>query len=103
MAFVSNSSPSEDNQSSSEIDLNIINTEDEMCIDTTKWTPAKWKKLQHMTEFHEEYQRIFGKKASIHTIMKKRISYMNPLSQILYVKKKCKMLMWTPMKLLLNI
>ena len=44
MAFVSNSSPSEDNQSSSETDLNIINTEDEMCIDITKWTPAKWKK-----------------------------------------------------------
>ena len=34
MAFVSNSSPSED-KSSSETDLNIINTEDEMCTDTT--------------------------------------------------------------------
>ena len=65
MAFVSNSSPSKDNQSSSE-------------TDTTKWTPAKWKKLQHMTKFHEEYQRIFGEKASIHTIMKRRISHMNP-------------------------
>ena len=31
-----------------------------------------------MTEFHEEYQRIFGGKASICTIMKKRISHMNP-------------------------
>ena len=31
-----------------------------------------------MTKFHEEYQRIFGEKASIHTIMKKRISHMNP-------------------------
>ena len=78
MAFVSNSSPSEDNQSSSETDLNIINTEDEMCIDTTKWTPAKWKKLQHMTKFYEEYQWIFGEKASICTIMKRRISHMNP-------------------------
>ena len=36
MAFFSNSSPSGDNQSSSETDLNIINTEDEMCTDTTK-------------------------------------------------------------------
>ena len=31
-----------------------------------------------MTEFHEEYQQIFGERASIHTIMKKRISHMNP-------------------------
>ena len=78
MAFVSNSSPSEDNQSSLGTDLNIINTEDEMHIDTTNWTPAKWKKLQHMTKFHEEYQQIFGERASICTIMKKRISHMNP-------------------------
>ena len=71
MAFVSNPSPSEDSQSSSGTDLNIINTEDEVHIDTTNWTPAKRKKLQHMTEFHEDYQQIFGEKASIHTIMKK--------------------------------
>ena len=31
-----------------------------------------------MTEFHEDYQRIFGEKASIHTVMKRRISHMNP-------------------------
>ena len=31
-----------------------------------------------MTEFHEEYQQIFGEKASIHTIMKRRILHMNP-------------------------
>ena len=78
MAFVSNPSPSEDSQSSSGTDLNIVNTEDEMHIDTTNWTLAKRKKLRHMTEFHEEYQWIFGEKASIHTIMKRRISYMNP-------------------------
>ena len=59
-------------------DLSNINTDDEKHIDTTAWTPAKQKKLQHMTEFHEEYQQIFGEKASIHTIMKKRISHMNP-------------------------
>ena len=79
MAFVSNPSPSEDSQSSLRTDLSIINTEDEMHIDTTNWTQAERKKLQHMTEFHEEYQWIFGKKASIHTIMKRRrISHMNP-------------------------
>ena len=60
MAFVSNPSPSEDSQSSSGTDLNIINTEDEMHIDTTNWAPAKRKMLQHITEFHEEYQLIFG-------------------------------------------
>ena len=79
MAFVSNPSSSEDNQGSSGTDLSIINTEDEKHIDTTNWTPAKWKKLQHMTEFHEEYQQILGERASICTIMKRRISHMNPL------------------------
>ena len=74
MASASNSSPSK-GKSSSETDLNIINTEDEMCTDTTNWTSAKWKKLQHMTEFLEEYQRIFSEKASICTIMKRRISH----------------------------
>ena len=78
MAFVSKPSSSEDNQNSSGTDLSIINTEDEMHIDTTTWTLAKWEKLQHMTKFHEEYQQIFGERASICTIMKKRISHMNP-------------------------
>ena len=78
MAFVSNPSVSEDSQSSSGTDLNIVNTEDKMHIDTTNWTLNKRKKLQHMAEFHEDYQWIFGEKASIHTIMKKRISHMNP-------------------------
>ena len=77
MAFASSSSSSEDNQSSG-TDLSIINTEDEKHIAMTNWTPAKWKKLQHMYEFHEEYQWIFGEKASIRTIMKRRISHMNP-------------------------
>ena len=55
MAFVSIPSSSEDNQSSSGTDLSIINTEDKH-IDTTNWTPAKQKKLQHMSKIHEEYQ-----------------------------------------------
>ena len=37
MAFVSNSSPSEDNTSGT--DLSNIHTEDEEHIDTTMWTP----------------------------------------------------------------
>ena len=76
MAFVSNSSPSEDNNSGT--DLSNIHMEDEEHIDTTTWMPTKRKKLQHMVEFHEEYQCVFGEKASIHTIMKNRITHMNP-------------------------
>ena len=49
-----------------------------MHVDITNWTPTKKKKLQHMTKLHEEYQWIFGEKASIHTKMKRRISHMNP-------------------------
>ena len=52
--------------------------EDEEQVNTTDWTPSKQKKLQHMVEFHEEYQPVFGEKASICTIMKNRISHMNP-------------------------
>ena len=76
MASDSNSSPSEDITSGT--DLSIIHTEDEEQIDTMDWTPAKRKKLQHMVEFHEEYQHVFGEKASICTIMKNRITHMNP-------------------------
>ena len=75
MATTVNPSPSEDNYLGT--DLSNILTEDEERIDTTNWAPAKHKKLQHMKEFHEEYQCVFGKKASIWTIMKNRISHMN--------------------------
>ena len=100
MATNTISSPSEDNSSGT--DLSNIHTEDEEQIDTTNWMPAKHKKLQHMKEFHEEYQCVFGKKASIHTIMKNRITHMNPLCKIPFVEKKCKMQHWIKM-LLLNI
>ena len=76
MATNTNPSPSEDNSSGT--DISNICTEDEEQIDTTDWTPAKCKKLQHMKEFHEEYQCVFGQKASICTIMKNRITHMNP-------------------------
>ena len=76
MASNTNPSPSEDNTSGT--DLSNIHTEDEEQIDTTDWMPAKCKKLQHMVEFHEEYQCVFGEKASICTIMKNRITHMNP-------------------------
>ena len=59
-------------------DLEEINTEDELATDTSKWSDKERKKLQHMTEFHKEYQRVFGDRASLHTIIRKRIAHMNP-------------------------
>ena len=71
-------STSEDSQTNSDTDLSIINMEDEMNTDVSSWTDAERKKLQHMTEFQQEYQRVFGECASLHTIIKKRITHMNP-------------------------
>ena len=49
-------STSEANQTNSDTNLSVINTEDEMNTDVSSWTEAERKKLQHMTEFHQEYQ-----------------------------------------------
>ena len=59
-------------------DLEEINTEDELSTDISQWSDKERKKLQHMTEFHKEYQRVFGNKASLRTIIKKRMAHMNP-------------------------
>ena len=78
-AVLSTSSIMSDNsQNNSDTDLSLINTEDELHTDLSTLTTSERKKLQHMTAFHEEYQQIFREKASIHTIMKWRISHMNP-------------------------
>ena len=80
MATISNTSAittSKDSQIDSETDLND-NMEDKIQTDTSNWTLAEKKKLQHMTDFHTEYQKIFGEKASFRMIMKRRISHMNP-------------------------
>ena len=58
MATISNTSSitaSEDSQNDLETDLNN-NTEDKMQTDTSNWTLAEKKKLQHMIDFHTEYQ-----------------------------------------------
>ena len=78
IAMASNSNPSASEDNTSRTYLSIIPTEDEKQIDTTDWTLAKCKKLQDMKEFHEEYQHVFGERASICTIMKNRITHMNP-------------------------
>ena len=78
-AVPSTSSITSDNSGNdSDTDLSLINMEDELHTDLSTWTSSKRKKLQHMTAFHKEFQRIIGEKASIHTIMKQRISHMNP-------------------------
>ena len=66
----------EDTQTSG-TDLEEINTEEELATDTSKWSEKESKKLQHMTEFHEKYQRVFGNRASLHSIIRKRIAHMN--------------------------
>ena len=76
MASNSNLSSPEDNTSGT--DLSNIHTEEEEQIDTADWMPAKCKKLQHMVEFHEEYQHVFGETSSFHTVIKNRITHMNP-------------------------
>ena len=67
----------EDNQTSG-TDLEEINMEDEMNTDISKWSDKERKKFQHMKEFHEEYQKVFGDQASLHTIIRKRIAHMIP-------------------------
>ena len=56
-------STSGDSRTNFDTDLSIVDREDEIHPDLSTWTPAE-KKLQHMTEFHKEYQCIFGKQAS---------------------------------------
>ena len=70
-------STSEDTQTSG-TDLSKINTEEEMNTDVSKWSDKEREKLQHMKEFHEEYQQVFGDQASLCTIIRKRIAHMNP-------------------------
>ena len=78
-------------EETSSTDLEETNTDDERVTDISKWSDKERKKLQHMTEFHQEYQKVFGDRASLRTIIKKRISHMNPLYHLQYVRKKCKM------------
>ena len=65
-------------EETSSTDLEEINTDDERATDISKWSDKEPKKLQHMTEFHQEYQRVFGNRVSLRTIIRKRISHMNP-------------------------
>ena len=68
----------EENRINYETDLSAEDTDIKINMDTSVWSTADKKKLQHMTEFHQGYQYVFGDRASIRTTMKKRISHMNP-------------------------
>ena len=48
-----------------ETDLSAENTDDEIHTDTSTLSPADKKKVQHMTEFHQEYQCVFREGTSI--------------------------------------
>ena len=48
-----------DSRNNSKTDSND-QMEDEIQTNTSSWTLAEKKKLQHMIAFHTEYQRIFG-------------------------------------------
>ena len=58
-------------EETSSTDLEETNTDDERVTDISKWSDKERKKLQHMTEFHQEYQKVFGNRASLCTIIKK--------------------------------
>ena len=58
--ITSHVSTSEDSRTNSNTDLSIVDTKDEILPDLSTWTLAERKKLQHMTEFHEEYQCVFS-------------------------------------------
>ena len=65
MALQITTSTDEDNRTDSDTNLSAVDTKDELHTETSTWTPADRKKLQHMTKFHEEYQCVLGKGASI--------------------------------------
>ena len=87
-------SAEEENRTGYETDLSAKNSDDEIHAKTSTWSPADKKKLQHITDFHQGYQCIFREGASIQTIMKRRISHMNPPCPNPYVRKKFKLLTW---------
>ena len=58
-------SADEENRTNYKTDLSAENTDGEIHVDTSTWSPVDKKKLQHMTEFHQEYHHIFTEEASI--------------------------------------
>ena len=55
-------STDEDNSTDSGTNLSAVDTEDKLHTDISTWTLPERKKLQNMTEFHEECQCILVKR-----------------------------------------
>ena len=49
----------EENKINYETNLSAEDTDIEINTDTSAWSTADKKKLQHMMEFHQEYQCVF--------------------------------------------
>ena len=49
----------EENKIGYETDLSTEDTDIRINMDTSTWSTADKKKLQHMMEFHQEYQCVF--------------------------------------------
>ena len=75
-------STDEDNRTDSDTNLSALDTEDELHPDISTWTPAERKKLQHMTEFHDEYQHVFGKSLHLNHYEKMNIPYEPTYAQV---------------------
>ena len=58
LSAVTSSESDKENRISHETDLNAENTEDEIHTNTSNWSITNRKKLQHMTDFHQEYQCV---------------------------------------------
>ena len=62
----------EENRTNYETDLSAKNTDYEIHADTSTWSPANKKKLQHMTaSFIKNTSTCFREGASLWTIMKR--------------------------------
>ena len=54
----------EENELDYETSLSTEDTDIEINTDTSTWSTADKIKLQHMMEFHHEYQHVFGEPPS---------------------------------------
>ena len=88
----------EENKTSYETNLSAEDVNIKINTDTSTWSAADKEKLQHMIEFHQEHQCVFGEGVSFRTIMKRRISHMIPPCPKLYVRKRCRVPKCTMMR-----
>ena len=74
-----------------ETDPSTKDTDTEINTDISTWSTADKKKLQHMTEFHREYQMCLWRGSLNQNYNeKKNLSYEPPYLK-LFVKRRCRM------------